>query len=772
MKKCSKFIVITLSAIIGLLIVLALLVSPIAKSYINKNGEQLIGRDIKVEKLLVNIFTGHVRICGLAVKESDKATDFVTLDELDTRVALPKLLGHKLAVKRLLLDGLYLHLTQSGEEFNFNDIIEHFSDGEDGTEEEHMTTETAEMQEPAEDIDSAESSDWIFGFYNTRLLNSHLFYEDYAVGSQWDMDHIAIEIPDITLGGEDNSNVDLSLSFVDGGELSTSISSNAGDKSYTINVSLKEFTLHGLLPYIQQSMATEDLHGILNVALNINGNMEHLMQMNISGTAALSDIYLSDSKDNELLRADTVSVSINNLDLLQNIYSIGDLRVNGLKANYEIFADSTSNVSRMLTASADKEESTGEATTADEENADDAKNNIHIDRFSIDNSTIVYTDHTLPEKFSYTISDISVVSSDFNTTGSNSVEMTAVLQNTGTADIKWRGNLTDIANQNISISISNLSLKEFTPYTLALFGYPVKEGNLVFKSQNIIKNYMLNGSNSLDMYKFTLEPKNRKVDAAYNFPLRAGLYILKDKDEHIKLELPVSGSINSPEFSYKKLIMKTLGNLLVKVVTSPATFLAEAMGLKTDSNEIAIDALQKDFTTEQYDKFAQYADVVRQKPEMKLTVRQDIDFNQALGRQAVTDLKRDYYIANSGKSAEETDEIIVMQEIDRIDLNSSKLKNFADSLILARGIEATQTNITEKAKAIYGTQAQEEVSNILSQRNDVMVNHLVKQHNLPAESVEVQQTAIDSLLLYKGRDKITLGLTISETDVENTKEDL
>ena len=46
----------------------------------------------------------------------------------------------------------------------------------------------------------------------------------------------------------------------------------------------------------------------------------------------------------------------------------------------------------------------------------------------------------------------------------------------------------------------------------------------------------------------------------------------------IDLDLPVSGSINDPQFSSAALIWKAIGNLIVKAVTAPFALLASAFG--------------------------------------------------------------------------------------------------------------------------------------------------------------------------------------------------
>ena len=76
--------------------------------------------------------------------------------------------------------------------------------------------------------------------------------------------------------------------------------------------------------------------------------------------------------------------------------------------------------------------------------------------------------------------------------------------------------------------------------------------------------------------------------------------------------MPVKGDIDNPEFNYMKLVWKTLGNLLVKVATSPVRALGNAMGMGKDDLEfIDIAANQRGLTSEQYHILSDLATIAK-----------------------------------------------------------------------------------------------------------------------------------------------------------------
>ena len=106
-------------------------------------------------------------------------------------------------------------------------------------------------------------------------------------------------------------------------------------------------------------------------------------------------------------------------------------------------------------------------------------------------------------------------------------------------------------------------------------------------------------------------------------PLKTALYILRDKDDKILIDLPIKGNVDSPEFNYMKLVWKTLGNLLVKVATSPVRALGNALGMNSSNLDfIAIEPDQRGFTSEQYHLLSDLATIAKSDSLVIITLEQ------------------------------------------------------------------------------------------------------------------------------------------------------
>ena len=83
-----------------------------------------------------------------------------------------------------------------------------------------------------------------------------------------------------------------------------------------------------------------------------------------------------------------------------------------------------------------------------------------------------------------------------------------------------------------------------------------------------INKSQLAGDNKLVVERLTLGEKVKSPEAV-DLPLDLAIALLEDSNGVIDLGLPVSGNLDSPEFSYGALIWKAVVNLLTKIVTSP-----------------------------------------------------------------------------------------------------------------------------------------------------------------------------------------------------------
>lgn len=745
MKKWIKITLIAAAVLAALIVIAAIAVSPVAKNYIEKHDRELIGRSIRMERLRMNIFTGRLRIEGLRIGGSEDSTTFFRLDSFEMRMRLWPLLGNRVLVKKISFAGPDVKIYQRGNAFSFDDITARFAGD---------TTAAATPEKP--------SKPWEIGIYDISIRNGRVFYKDLALDAEWGMNDINLHIPGVYFSGE-KTDVGAVLNFAEGGSLSTDVGYNIESSEFDIGIRLQDFALAGTLPYFRQSLDVTAVDGRLSADIRLRGNTEHLLSLTTEGTASLAGFALRDRQQRPVAGVDTLGVKLAEGDLGKMRFVFDRIYVSGLSALFEMTPEGNNLAALMKSPAA-------EITASDAAGSATPSPTLRIADLEITNGRVTVRDLTMHRPFEYTVSEIRMRSRDFDPSKRNSMTVDARMQKTGSAKLRWEGTLEDMDNQNITLWLTNLDLRDFGPYCEHYTAYPLTKGNLTFRSQNVIRDRYLDGTNHLDMFEPKVDKKRREIKAEMNIPLKLGLYVLKDKKGHVKMDLPVRGSLDSPEFSYRKIVLKAIGNVLLKVVTAPFSFLS---GNKENIEYINIDPLQYVFTSEQYASLDKIAQALQDKPEMHIVLTQRVNMRRALPRQAAGALRMAY--AEHLKSADTTGRqpmsMLEYEKIQQTDIRTPAIMAFADSLLTRQGISPQGLSADDKALALYREKAAGQLARMMAARNKALAEYMQSTHGATAPAFRVQ--TMDSLALpnYAGRDRYTIALEVDGETVEVEAED-
>ena len=602
MKRVWKIVLWVIGILLGIIILATLLVSPVAKSYINSHGEELVGRKVHVEGLKVNVYTGHVAVHGLSLYEDNGEDLFASFDTLDVKASLLKLLGKTVKLKHITLSGLNVNIIQQGEKFNFQSIIDHFASDED------------------EDKDTT-PSDWVMKFYNIRLSHAQIHYHDLANGKKWELPDVNLRVPGFVLGGEEQSEGGLNIGFAEGGHLNIDGNYNSQHNTYDLVAHLEGFALKNILPIATDYMRIKQMDGSFEAHLRAEGDIDEILKSHIRGSLILKAVDLKNG-NGSLASLNKLEVRVNNINLDANSYDIQEITLDGLTAKYEQWKD-RSTVDDILVpavetqpAASSEESETGEKTPP--------AASLRIGKLAITNCNLTYDDHTLPDEFHFPVTNINIEATDLSLGGENNAKLRATLPGGGHLMVNWKGNIDNWKeHQSLFLSIKGLDMKQLSPWTVAYTGQPVEDGVFGLTTRLQIANSQLDNQNKIDIYNARVGSRRKDVEPEMKIPLKTALYILRDKDDKILIDLPIKGDIDNPEFSYMKLVWKTLGNLLVKVATSPLRALGNALGIGNDNLDfMAIEPHQRGLTSENYHTLGDLAKVAKSDSLVIITLEQ------------------------------------------------------------------------------------------------------------------------------------------------------
>ena len=610
MRKWIKVLLWTVGVVVVLLAAVSLLAGPIAKGYVNKNGEKLTGRRISVEHVGVNLFSGNVCVRDLCVYEDDGKRAFASFDTLDVSARLLALPFKTLHLGHITLAGLKANIKQDGDHFNFSSLIDHFATDE---EKEEDTT----------------PSEWTLKFYNIRLSHASVAYDDLRNGKGIHLPDINLSVPGFVVGGDEASQGGLNIGFAEGGHLNVDADYDSQEKRYSLTASLEKFALENVRPLADDMLRIERLDGTLNAHITAKGQTDNIMQSHIGGTIAVDGVDVQ-GEGGSVARLTSLKVDVENINLGDNRYDIRSVTVDGLAATYDQWADHNT-VSDLLVASKAADTTQSEAVEARQDTTEASDKGgkamaLRLGRLAVTNCAVTYNNHTLPEPFSFPVTNLNAEATDLTLAGGNNAKLRASLPGGGHLMVVWKGDLGDWKrHQDLFLSVKGLDMKQLSPWAVAYTGQPIEDGVFGLTTRLGIANSELDNQNKIDIYKARVGSRRKDVEPEMKIPLKTALYILKDKDDKILIDLPVKGNVDNPEFNYMKVVWKTLGNLLVKVATSPARALGNAMGLSGNDLEfIAIDPAQHGLTSEQYHQLSDLATIAHSDSLIVLTLERQM----------------------------------------------------------------------------------------------------------------------------------------------------
>ena len=123
---------------------------------------------------------------------------------------------------------------------------------------------------------------------------------------------------------------------------------------------------------------------------------------------------------------------------------------------------------------------------------------------------------------------------------------------------------------HLAINVSQLNLVPLSPYVIDSIGYRTKKGMLRINGDIDFDRGNMSGKTTLRLKNSEFEPADdriiQNVSQQIAMPVETALSLLKDKNNNLKLELPISGSLSNPNVGLND-ILSQLSQTAVKSAT-------------------------------------------------------------------------------------------------------------------------------------------------------------------------------------------------------------
>jgi hypothetical protein len=215
-------------------------------------------------------------------------------------------------------------------------------------------------------------------------------------------------------------------------------------------------------------------------------------------------------------------------------------------------------------------------------------------------------------------------------------------EETTLADVDLRGKLNDYAPLEITGKINplkedlyvdlrarftDMDLSPLTPYSGKFVGYTIEKGKLSFDLKYLINKRKLDSQNHIFLDQFTLGDRVESPKAT-KLPVKLAIALLKDRKGEIKLDIPVTGSLDDPKFSIWGIILKVLMNLIAKAATSPFSLLGALFGGGEELSYVEFDYGSSIITEQNMKKIDTLVKALHDRPSLKLDIEGHVDLEK------------------------------------------------------------------------------------------------------------------------------------------------
>lgn len=476
-------------------------------------------------------------------------------------------------------------------------------------------------------IDALTLTDWAVDFTDHRPATpAHLV-----------VDNLNLELRNLTAPERVESPVDFSATLLRKGRIELQGELTLADPAARLDLRVRKLPLAELSPYLAEQANLLLTDGALDARLKVAvtpgaAGPEAL----VSGDLGVSRFYLLDGRHREdLVKWDSLQIAGIEAGTAPQHLTIASITLSDYFAKMLIDDEARLNLIEVLhkpppdpTAT----EPVAASVPAEAEPGGTERPAVRIDRVVLQGGRLDFSDRHLPQPFHADMRElggsISGLSSD--PAARATVDLRGALRNQSPLTISGTLNpLADPLYLDIELNFNDIELSPLSPYSGTYVGYLIEKGKLNIALDYRIEDDRLKAGNRLFLDQFTFG-EAVESEQATSLPVKLAVALLTDRKGEIHLDIPVSGSLDDPEFRIGSVIWTVIRNLLVKAATSPMALLGAVIGggSEADFSIVAFAPGTATLSAAEQAKLEQVAKALRDRPTLAVEIKGFIDPEQ------------------------------------------------------------------------------------------------------------------------------------------------
>lgn len=639
-KRWKKILWIISGVVVGLVILIIAFISPIAKYLIEKYDEQILGRQITINWMYVNPFTGYSHINGLKLYEQNKDSIFVSAQSADVNFSMLKLLGKTYEISDVTLNKPVFHLIQNHQQFNFSDLITRFA---------------------PKDTLNRDTTPVKFSILNIHINDGTFYYDELSIPVHYFVKELNISSP-----GKwwNKDSVEYKISLVNGpgpGKLSASGSINLKTLDYRVKALVEKFDLKIFEQYLRDFANYGSLAANLDADINTSGNFNDELNLRMSGFVGVNDFHFGKIEGDDFASFAKVGLNIKYMNPKEYEYIFDTIGIIKPFFKYERY-DELDNLQRMFgvngenykAAKADSSKFNLIIAIADFVKVlgkNFVKSHYKANQLAVRDADFGFNDYALREKFAVAATPLNLISKDIDRNNKNiSVALETDVKPHGKIKVDFDANPKDFSHFDLKYDITELAVPDLNPYTITYTSFPFKSGTIQFHGDWDVDGSMIESTNHLIIINPQLTKRIRKKDAKW-LPVPLILAFVKEPGNYIDYVIPVKGDLQNPRFILKDVIGDIVRNIFVKPPTSPYRAYVKSLQNEVEKYQIFRWEMHQYSVNNQEQHFLRkLADFLHSNPEAKVYVQPVIYKAKEKEHMLLYEAKKKFYMHSCGKN--------------------------------------------------------------------------------------------------------------------------
>jgi uncharacterized protein involved in outer membrane biogenesis len=368
-----------------------------------------------------------------------------------------------------------------------------------------------------------------------------------------------------------------------GGALSLAAKLTLPEPALRGRFELQGFDLLTLTPYLAERVRLDLRSGRLDLAGEIDSKLSE-RALAFDGRLAVRELLTRD----KAVGRDLVKwrrVAVDGLQLQSDFDGRGRLRVATVIADAPyidlvIGPDGRTNVADVLATAAPEPgvAPSGEARAAMSPAPRPLA--VTIDRVRIRDGSANFADLSVTPNFGTGIQTLSGTVTGLSSAPDSRAKVALAGQVDRYAPVSIDGEINYLAARSytdLKVVFRNMELTTLNPYSGKFAGYRIERGKLSADFAYRVADRKLDAEHKILLTQLQLGERVESPDAV-GLPLKLAIALLKDRNGNIELDLPVSGSLDDPQFRIGPIVWRMFVNLVGKIATAPFALLGSLFG--------------------------------------------------------------------------------------------------------------------------------------------------------------------------------------------------